>query len=459
MLALTLELYESLVPELRVDREQWLCRAVLPKLSRVADVLFDRAVFRREDVDATVAQYESSGLDALLVICLTYSPSQIALGALRRTRLPIVLWNTQELLAVGDDFDGAKMVANHGVHGTQDLAAVLVQEGVRFEYVSSHADELNAIEDLGGFLEAAAAVADLRRVRIGLMGYPFPGMGDFAVDTTHLAATLGCQWTAISVEDYNQRSAAAPDKAVAELASEYRRLYAVAEDVTDADLRSTAAAEIAMRGLVADQRLDAFSYQFLALGEDERTVTLPFVAASRLMADGAGFAGEGDLIGAVGTWLLNRLHGPASFSEAFTIDFSGNGLFMSHMGEANAAMARPDRKTPLVARPRPITRTRGRQLALVTTLRPGPATLFALCRGPQRRWRLLASRMQIADYGPLPDMCVPHWKLVCERGDVRDWLTAYAKAGGPHHHAVCFGDATTRLRAAASLLDADYCEV
>ena len=28
------------------------------------------------------------------------------------------------------------------------------------------------------------------------------------------------------------------------------------------------------------------------------------------------------------------------------------------------------------------------------------------------------------------------------RGDVRDWLTAYAKAGGPHHNAVCFGDAT-----------------
>ena len=26
------------------------------------------------------------------------------------------------------------------------------------------------------------------------MGYPFPGMGDLGLDTTHLAATLGCQW-------------------------------------------------------------------------------------------------------------------------------------------------------------------------------------------------------------------------------------------------------------------------
>ena len=31
-------------------------------------------------------------------------------------------------------------------------------------------------------------------------------------------------------------------------------------------------------------------------------------------------------------------------------------------------------------------------------------------------------------------------------GDVRDWLTAYAKAGGPHHNALCFGDATARLQ-------------
>ena len=55
---------------------------------------------------------------------------------------------------------------------------------------------------------------------------------------------------------------------------------------------------------------------------------------------------------------------------------------MSHMGEANVAMARTDRKVPLVARPAPITRTRGRQLALVTSFEPGPATLWPCCRGP-----------------------------------------------------------------------------
>jgi hypothetical protein len=56
-------------------------------------------------------------------------------------------------------------------------------------------------------------------------------------------------------------------------------------------------------------------------------------------------------------------------------------------------------------------------------------------------------------------MPVPHFKIVPAEGDVRDWLTAYAKLGGPHHNAICFGDATNRVRAAAELLNADYCEV
>jgi L-arabinose isomerase len=66
--------------------------------------------------------------------------------------------------------------------------------------------------------------------------------------------------------------------------------------------------------------------------------------------------------------------------------------------------------------------------------------------------------MHIADFGPLPTLHEPHFRLV-PGGDVREFLTAYAVAGGPHHCAVCFGDARARLRAAARLLDADYCEV
>jgi hypothetical protein len=55
LLALTLELYETLVPELRASREAWLRRKVIPALQSHADVLFDAAVFRREDIESAAA--------------------------------------------------------------------------------------------------------------------------------------------------------------------------------------------------------------------------------------------------------------------------------------------------------------------------------------------------------------------------------------------------------------------
>ena len=210
--------------------------------------------------------------------------------------------------------------------------------------------------------------------------------------------------------------------------------------------------------MVAERNLDALTYQFMAFGDDERSPTLPFVAMSRMMAEGTGFGGEGDLIAAAGTTFLNRLNPPASFSEIFTIDFAGNGFLMSHMGEANVAMARRDVKPPLVARPQPITRTRGRQLCIVSSFEPGPATLMALTPGPGGRWRIIASPVEIREFGPLRGMPAPHSLVRTER-DVRDMLTAYASAGGPHHNALCFGDARPRLELAARLLDADYVEV
>ncbi len=456
LLGLTLELYEEMSPGLRAGREQWLRSEVLPALAEVAEVEFPGACFRRQDVEATVGAFEQAGVDALLVMLLTYSPSQIALPALKRTNLPIVVWNTQELWQVGADFTGEDMTANHGVHGTQDLCNVLVRSDVKFDYVTSHLRDEDATGELADFLAAAAAVRHLRGARLGILGYPFPGMGDFALDTTHMAATLGCEWMSLAMEDFIQRAKAADGNAVVELVAEYRATYAVADDVTDEDLEASARCEIALRAMVAEQRLDAVTYQFMAFGEDERVPTVPFVAASRLMAEGVGFGGEGDLIAAAGTAFLHRLQPPASFTEVFTVDFGGNGLLVSHMGEANVAMARRDRQVPLVRR-RPITPTRRGQLVLATSFEPGPATLCALTLGPAQRWRLVVSPCAVADYAS-HNLAVPHSRLTVE-GDVREVLTAYASAGGPHHAALCFGDARRRLRKAARLLDADYCEV
>jgi L-arabinose isomerase len=113
----------------------------------------------------------------------------------------------------------------------------------------------------------------------------------------------------------------------------------------------------------------------------------------------------------------------------------------------------------MVARPGKITATRQRQYALVPEIQSGPATLFALVQGPGGRWRFVVSAVLLEPFAPLRDLTVPQFALTPSGKDVRDWLTCYAKAGGPHHNAVCLGDARPTLYALATLLDADYCEV
>ncbi|MBN1553665.1 MAG: hypothetical protein JXA11_02885 [Phycisphaerae bacterium] len=459
ILALTLELYESIAPSIRPGREAWVRRAVIPALEPLADVCFDRAVYRAEDIQAVVRGYENDGCDALLVLFLSYSPSLVCLPALQQTSLPILVWNTQELSSVDESFGSRAMLDNHGLHGTQDLCNVLLRNDVPFEYVTSHLSDGNALETLKDFCMAAATRSAVRNATVGLIGYPFPGMGDILHEKNELASALGTKTLEIPITEYNQYVEAADPKRTAELVRTYRDSYEIDAGVTEAELRATARSELAVRRIVVSHKLAGLSYQFLAFDEKDRAETLPFVAVSRLMAEGVGFAGEGDVAGAAGTFLLHCLRPPASFVEMFTVDFEHNGVFLSHMGEINVAMARKDRRPRLVAKNGKLAETKRRHVTFSVSLEPGPATFTALCRAENGAWRIVSSPVRIDDFGPLPSLEVPHARLLPARGDVRDFLTAYAKAGGPHHAALCFGDARQRLGYLAGMMHIDYVEV
>jgi L-arabinose isomerase len=453
ILGLTLDFYEN-NPKIREGRDAWVRKAVLPALASQVRPLYHGAVFQRAAIEAEVRRLEREGAEVLMVVLLTYSTSLSSLQALLQTRLPIVIWNTQELYSVDENYGIQELIANHGVHGTFDLSNVLVRSGVRFWYHTSHITDPGAMDQLSGVLKAATGVTAFRNLRLGVLGFPFPGMGDFGLDTTFMTASLGCSVESLSMGEYHGHVARAPKAAVAKLVATYRQSYRLNANVKAEDLAATARAEWALRALIEAKSLDAYSYQFLAFENDSRAETVPFVAATRLLGEGIGFGGEGDLIAAAFATVLNRIAHPATFTEIFTIDFAGNGLMLAHMGESNIAMARKDRPVELRQRG-PIVKTRYNQLVLPVFYEPGPATLAVLTLVDHQRWRIIASPVEVADFGPLPQADTPQTKVVV-RQDVRDWLNAYGSAGGPHHMAMCFGDACGQLKVLAHLLGADF---
>jgi L-arabinose isomerase len=98
--------------------------------------------------------------------------------------------------------------------------------------------------------------------------------------------------------------------------------------------------EWALRQTLADGKMQGFTYHFLAVGEEGWLETVPFLAAAKLLADGYGFGGEGDVTSAAAVSLVHALTGAANFTEMFTMDFAQNSILMMHMGEGNWKMSK-----------------------------------------------------------------------------------------------------------------------
>ena len=87
-----------------------------------------------------------------------------------------------------------------------------------------------------------------------------------------------------------------------------------------------------------------FSFHFDSIGGDGRFQQLPLLAASDLMADGYGYAAEGDTNTASLMCAAQAMIGDAHFSEMYAMDWELDSVLISHMGEGNWKLAREDRR-------------------------------------------------------------------------------------------------------------------
>ena len=92
--------------------------------------------------------------------------------------------------------------------------------------------------------------------------------------------------------------------------------------------------------LLDDNGYAGFSFHFDSIGGDGRFEQLPLLAASDLMADGYGFAAEGDTNTASLMCAGQTMIGDAHFSEMYAMDWELDSVLISHMGEGNWKIAR-----------------------------------------------------------------------------------------------------------------------
>jgi L-arabinose isomerase len=430
MLGVMQELYDEMLPGI-TERQAAYAAEVAAALSAVADVDAGRPARNRSDVERRVRELEHGDVDGLLVVMLTYGPAMRVARALAHTRLPVCLANIQPVPEVTAAWDMGDLTYNQGIHGAQDTANAMVRAGRRFTVVTDDWRSSAFRDAIGLWARAAAAVTRWRELRIAVIGYAMNGMGDIRVDEHALLRALGPQVDALAPGVLHRAAEHVSEDEVAALIAAEDAQFEIDPRLSADERADHARMQLGTEHVLREGGYGAYSAHFGVIAEDGRFGRLPLAAASSLMAKGYGYGAEGDALTAALMSAGQTLLGETQFTEMYAMDFASDSILMSHMGEGNWRLARPDRPVRLIKRPLGIGGL-GDPPTFLFQYATGPATLATLVSLGGERFRLLVAEGEVLDTAELPHLEMPYGHFRPDSG-VRNCMDAWLRLGGPHH--------------------------
>lgn len=448
LLPLYLKLYDDVVPDMRARVEAF-ADTINERFGAAGLDMVRLPVCRiADEFREAITKAEREGAEALVTLHLAYSPSLESADALAGTSLPVVVCDTTPTFEFGPSQSAKEIMTNHGIHGVQDMCNLLRRNGKPFAIEAGHHEHSDVITRTVEQVRAAAAAHRMRTARVGRIGEPFAGMGDFAVEADVLQRTIGTETVPTSPTDIARHLPDVDDPAVAEELRADRERFDCSQ-VTEEEHLLTVQTCLAVRRWLEQQHLSAFTVNFLEITRANKLPVMPFLEASKGMSRGLGYAGEGDVLTAALVGALASTFGETSFTEMFCPAWKENCIFLSHMGEINLDLtaAKPvlqekawnytDADAPVVA---------------YAAFKPGPATFVDLAPGPNETYTLIVAPVEMVLDGDDSNFA----------GSIRGWfrpsipllkfLQQYSRAGGTHHAAVVYGDTAGLLGSMAGHL-------
>ena len=389
-----------------------------------------------QDVEAACGDLDGKEVDLLMVALGPYCPSGVLVPALTESRIPVLLWPMQSIPRLEPQkYDAETIKLNHGVHAVQDLANVLGKTAKPFGVIHGHHEQTGFPTGLKSWAQAGRIVRAMQNAHPVQVGGHFDQMLDLQVGHDEFVRRMGIIPEVVSGCEFADLIAEVTDEQTAEYMERYRRTFEIDSSAEGMLLRKTARGEVALRALLEHTDSRACGLNFLELCNDQRVADGLHVAASMLMNEGLGYAGEGDWVTAVLVRGMQQGFGVASFSEVFSIGYDDNRLLLKHWGEGNFAMARA--KPRLLASK--FTDRHDAEFVIVDfEFEPGPATLVNLNSTAEGKGQLISVGGRI-DEDHLPRIDGPRAVFKPDRNSVSDLLTEYAYAGGSHHLALIKG--------------------
>lgn len=455
LLGIMQELYDKMLPGI-TERQEGYAREVCARLAGVADMRFPFAARDRDGIERAMRIFAEQGVDGVLIVNLTYGPGLRLVNGFRDTSLPLMLANIQPVPEVTTEWNMGDLTYNQGVHGAQDTANTLLRLGKTFQVYSGDWKSEAFVTAFETFARAAKAVSSMRKARVAVFGQ-MPGMGDILTDAHAFMRKLGPQVDHRGMGEIVKAMNDADPADVDAVIAEARANFDIDPRISEAQFREAARIQVGIRAVLEAGGYEAWSLYFNQIGFDGRFRQTHMMAASNLMADGYGYAAEGDTTCA-SLMIAGRAIAPdPHFTEMYAMDFKRDAVLQSHMGEGNWKVARKDRRPRLIDRPLGIGGLDNPPTVLFQG-EPGPATLVSLVALVGERYRLVVSQGEILDTEELPTVEMPYFFFRPQTG-VGACLNGWLKNGGTHHQVLHLGDVRARWAAFCDINAIEYVEV
>jgi L-arabinose isomerase len=399
-------------------------------------IIFKALLTTPDEIANLCVEANSSPSCAGLILWMhTFSPSKMWIRGLNVLRKPFLHLHTQfnrDLPWSTIDMDFMNL--NQAAHGDREAGFIHTRMRLGRKVVVGHWSDVEVQDRIGAWMRAARAWQDWQGGKFCRFGDNMRQVAVTEGDKVAAEMKFGFATNGYGVGDLVAKMDAVADKEIDALVAEYAERYAVAKALRKGGaqhdaLRYSARIELGLRAFLEAGDFKGFTTTFEDLHGLKQ---LPGLAPQRLMADGYGFAAEGDWKTAA---LLRAMKVMAdgegtSFMEDYTYHLSpkGHQVLGAHMLEICPSIAAG--KPSIEIHPLGIG---GKEdpVRMVFDAAVGPA-LNASLVDLGNRFRLIVNEVTAVKTPKMPKLPVARAVWECQP-DFKTACAAWIYAGGAHH--------------------------
>jgi len=418
----------------------------------------------QEIYDTLLAANSAENVIGVITWMHTFSPAKMWIRGLSILKKPLLHFHTQFNRDIPwSTMDMDFMNLNQSAHGDREFGFMVSRMRKNRKVVVGHWQDPEALSQIGSWSRAAAGWYDWQGAKFARFGDNMRFVAVTDGDKVEAELKFGFSVNSYGIGDLVALIDAVSANDIEKLVAEYQELYTIDADLLPGGARHSsvyeaARIEIALRKFLVDGGFNGFTDTFEDL---HGMIQLPGLAVQRLLADGYGFAGEGDwkttaLVRAFKV-MGSGLEGGNGFMEDYTYHFDPNNELVlgSHMLEVDASLA--STKPSLEVHPLGIG-GKADPARLVFNVAGGPA-LNASLVDMGNRFRIILNEVEAVEpQQELPNLPVARvlWKPL---PDMKTGCAAWIYGGGAHHTAYSQNLSADLIHDFADMADIEFLKI